>query len=458
MAEQKTSHLARVQGSRDALVAAQRDLNICARVLDDVVEIEGRHRDDLEAAGCTLGPLHGVPVVIKDIIDVAGNPTRAGSALRQDQPNATADANVVARLRAAGAVVVAKTNTVEFAFGGWGTNASQGTPWNPWKPGQPHTPGGSSSGTGAAVGGCFVPAGLGTDTGGSVRLPAAFCGCVGLKTSIGMVSRSGVVPLSDSFDTIGPLTDTVQRAAEMLDVMMGEDRDDPSTVGISRADPMAGLERGIAGMRLGVVSEAALHQAKPDVMAAYRDAQRMLEEAGATLVPFDMPREFEEYQGLGTAIIASDAYAFHAEMADSNETPLNDTTRTRILVGRDLDARARVRAQRARRQDIAEYLDAMDRLDAVVLPTAPMTAIPLSTVDENDYTVSHYTRPANYLDLAALSLPIGITEDGLPTSLQIMVRQFDDPLALRIGRVFEKVRGALPKPPTASMYGNSPGQ
>lgn len=434
--------------ARAALSAVQDDLGICAELLGDVVDVETRHRADLLAAGCRIGPLHGVPIVVKDIIDLAGYPTRAGSALRAGQAPADSDATVVKNLRAAGAIAVAKTKTVEFAFGGWGTNASQGTPVNPWKPDVPHTPGGSSSGTGAAVGGRFVPAGLGTDTGGSVRIPAAFCGCVGLKTSIGMVSRSGVVPLSDSFDTVGPLTDTVTRAAEMLSVMMGEDRTDATTVGVSRADPMAGLDRGIAGMRLGVIADEALTHVKPDVLASFHEAQRMLRDAGALLEPFALPKEIETYQGLATAIISSDAYGFHAAMADSNESPINDTTRMRILACRDMTARERVVAQRNRRADIAEYLDAMDRLDAVILPTAPTTAIPLSEVDEHDYTVSLYTRPGNYLDLCALSVPIGLSPGGLPTSLQIMVRQFDDPLALRIGRAFEEVRGAFPMPPT----------
>ena len=439
-----------VRKAREALRAADAKLGVTAEILGGVVDIEMRHREDLAAAGCHLGPLHGLPIVVKDIIDVAGYPTRAGSALRANQPAANADAPVVAKLRAAGAITVAKSKTVEFAFGGWGTNASQGTPSNPWKPEEPHTPGGSSSGTGAAVGWRFVPAGLGTDTGGSVRLPAAFCGCVGLKTSIGMVSRSGVVSLSDTFDTVGPLTDTVERAAQMLAVMMGEDRDDPSTVGILRADPMAGLQKGIKGMRLGVLADEALTGAKDDVVAAFHEAQAMLRDAGADLVPFALPKDFLTYQGLATAIISSDAYATHADMVNSNETPLNDTTRMRILACRDMTAADRVTAQRNKRADIAEYLDALDRLDAVILPTAPTNAIPLTTVDENDYSCSLYTRPGNYLDQAALSVPVSISPDGLPSSLQIMVRHLDDPLALRIGQAFEQVRGTFPMPPAVT--------
>ena len=443
----RTRHQDTALAARAALQGAQEKLNICAAIPGKVVEAEGAHRDALAGAGVDLGPLHGLPIVVKDIIDVGGMPTRAGSETRPNPPSATRDAPVVARLRAAGAIIVGKTNTVEYAFGGWGTNASQGTPSNPWKPDEPHTPGGSSSGTGVAVGGRFVPAGLGTDTGGSVRIPAAFCGCVGLKTSIGLVSRASVVPLSDSFDTIGPLADTVERAAQMLDVMQGEDRADPSTLDIARRDPMAGLNRGIDGLRLGVLSDEALADAKPDVMEAFAEAVAILREAGATIIPATLPMSFADYQRAGTAIISSDAYAFHADMADSNQAPLNDTTRVRILAGRDLTARDRVLAQRQRRQHIADYLDATETCDAVLLPAAPTNAIPLSTVNEDDYSVSLYTRPANYLDLSAITVPSGLSPTGLPTSLQIMVRRFDDPLALRIAKAFEAVRGAMPAPP-----------
>jgi len=447
MLDEEPTALKSAVAAREALREAQPRAHACAAIPGDVVEAEAVHRDALSAAGVSLGPLHGLPIVVKDIIDVAGLPTKAGSATRPGPAPAKGDATVVAKLRAAGAITVAKTHTVEFAFGGWGTNASQGTPRNPWKPDEPHTPGGSSSGTGVAVGGRYVAAGLGTDTGGSVRIPAAFCGCVGLKTSIGLVSRAGVVPLSDTFDTIGPLTDTVRRAAEMLDAMQGEDRADPATLGISRSDPLSGLERGIDGLRLAVLPDEALSECMPEVRASFAAALGQLRDAGAVIVPVALPKSFAEYQRHATAIISSDAYAFHAALADSNEAPLNDTTRMRMIMGRDMSARDRVDAQRARQADIADFLTALDRADALVLPTAPVTAIPLSGVDENNYVMSLYTRIGNYLDLAGLSVPIGLTPGGLPTSLQILVRRFDDPLALRIGHAFEAVRGPFPAPP-----------
>ncbi|MBJ3777297.1 amidase [Acuticoccus mangrovi] len=431
-----------------ACEAAEPRLHAFTRIMGDTAMEEARHLDALAAAGVDLGPLHGVPVVVKDIIDVAGVPTLAGSATRAGATRAKSDAFVVKKLRAAGAVVVAKVNTVEYAFGGWGTNANTGHPRNPWKPDESHTTGGSSSGTGAAVGGGIVPAGLGTDTGGSVRIPAAMCGCVGLKTSIGLVSRAGVVPLSDTFDSIGPLTDTVRRAAEMLDVMQGEDRDDPSTVGIARKDPFAELDRGGAGLRVGRLSDTMLEDASPEVRADFEKSVALLEAAGVTVVPIELPHPMLEYQRRATVIIATDAYAFHADMAESNEAPLNDTTRTRILQGKSFTARDRVLAQRRQVTDINDFLAAIDHLDAVVLPTAPITAMPHTKVNEDDYSVSLYTRMGNYLALCGLSVPIGLTAEGVPTALQILTRRFDDPLALRIGEAFESVRGPFPTPPS----------
>jgi aspartyl-tRNA(Asn)/glutamyl-tRNA(Gln) amidotransferase subunit A len=399
--------------------------------------------DAMKDGGVDLGPLHGVPICVKDIIDVSGMPTHAGSATRPSPEPATKDAFVVSKLRAAGTVIVAKSNTVEFAFGGWGTNKNIGTPKNPWNTDVHHTPGGSSSGTGVAVGSGLMPAGLGTDTGGSVRIPAAFCGCVGLKTSIGLVSRAGVVPLSDTFDTVGPLTDTVRRAAQMLDVMQGEDRDDPTTVGISRKDPMRDLERGVSGLRIAVLQPDDLPRMTRDVGDAYARAQGMLGQLGASLSPMSLPLEFLDYQTRATRIVSSDAYAFHSDIADDPNAPMNDTTRMRMHVGKDLSAKDRVLAQRERQQAIADFLARFDRYDALVIPSAPITAVPLTEADENNYEMSLYTRPANYLELCGLSVPIGIASNGMPTSLQIVTRRFDDPLALRIGYAFEDARGAI---------------
>ncbi|MEM1306619.1 MAG: amidase family protein, partial [Pseudomonadota bacterium] len=233
------------------------------------------------------------------------------------------------------------------------------------------------------------------------------------------------------------------RAAEMLDVMQGEDRDDPTTVGVARKDPMRDLERGVSGLKIAILQPDDLTHMTSDVAEAYARSQGILGQLGASLTPMALPMDFLSYQTRATRIVSSDAYAFHSDMADDPEAPMNETTRMRMHVGKGLTAKDRVLAQRERQRAIADFLARLDRFDALVIPSAPITAIPVSEADEDNYIMSLYTRPGNYLELCGLSVPIGIAPNGMPTSLQIMVRRFDDPLALRIGHAFEDARGAI---------------
>ena len=421
-------------------------LHAVAEMLEDSALLEAEHCDAVSSQGVTLGPLHGLPFVVKDIIDVAGVSTRSGSLTRKDSPPCDRDAPVVAALRSAGAIPVAKSNTVEFAIGGWGTNQTVGTPHNPWDLNVPRVPGGSSSGTGALVGAGLVPAGLGTDTGGSVRLPAAFCGCVGLKTSIGLVSRTGVTPLSDTLDTVGPLTSTVELAAQMLAVMQGPDLDDPSTIGSPLKCPMRDLDRGIFGLRLGAVPTDAMPYLSEEMATAFESAINQLFDAGATIANCTLPMSFEDYQMYGGIISATEAYATYSDIVDDLSSPMAEPNRLRMARGNSITAAERIRIERDRTRSIADFEAVIDGFDAIVLPTTPYAAIPIAEVDESDMTYGNHTRFANYLELAGLSVPMSLTDAGLPTSLQIVTRRFDDPLALRIGRAFEQVRGPFQKP------------
>lgn len=417
-----------------------------AERMDATALKEAEHRDSMAAAGTHLGNLHGLPFVVKDIIDVAGVSTRSGSLTRKYMPPCEKDAPVVAALRGAGAIPVAKANTVEFAIGGWGTNLTIGTPRNPWDLETHRNPGGSSSGTGVLVGAGVAAAGLGTDTGGSVRLPAAFCGCVGLKTSIGRVSRTGVTPLSETLDTVGPLTSSVELAAQMLAVMQGPDLDDPTTLGSFGKCPLAELEKGISGMRLGRIKTEAMTYLSADMHDAFEAALDQLRAAGATVSECELPMAFDEYQQLGGLISATEAYATYANLVDDPSAPLADPIRKRMARGRDVSAAERVRIERNRARSIDDFEAVIDRFDAIVLPTTPFTAIPIADIDEEDMTYGSHTRFANFLELAGLSVPMGLSPAGLPTSLQIVVRRFDDPLALRIGKAFEDIRGDFPLP------------
>lgn len=429
-----------------AIEGANPALGAFSAILRDEAIADARSAEERLARGTAPRPLEGLLVGVKDIIDLAGQPTLAGSLTRKTVSPAKQDAYVVARLRAAGAIFPAKTNTVEYAFGGWGTNLTVGTPKNPWDRKVHRVPGGSSSGSGVAIGAGLLPAALGTDTGGSVRIPAAFCGCVGLKTSIGLVSRAGVVPLSDTLDTIGPLACDVTTAARLFQVMQGTDPDDPSTEGVQPVDALRDLERGVSGLRIGRIEPGDIPHLDPDVAAACTKALDLLAVAGAQIVPFKTPEPYGELSRRSGFISAVEGYAHYRHLVEDAGSKLAAPIRARMLAGKSISAPDFVAGQRSRRQSIARFLAAFDRLDALVMPALPVPAIPVAEVDEASQLLGPTTRFVNYLELASLAVPSGLSRGGLPVGVQIIVRRFDDPLALRIGRALELARGPFPRP------------
>ncbi len=438
--------VARTRATLDLIETENTALKAFIAVTRDTALSEAALADARTAAGDTRRPLHGMPIAVKDIIDVAGIVTGCGSLTTKGAAPAIADAPVVERLRAAGAIVVGKTHTVEYAFGGYGTNVTVGTPWNPWDRKEHRIPGGSSSGTGSAVGAHLVPAGLGTDTGGSVRIPAALCGCVGLKTSIGRIARSSVAPLSQTLDSIGPLAVDVTTAARMFVAMQGPDAGDPSTSGIAPVDPFPDLETGIKGMRFGRLSDAALPLASEEAKADFAATLKMLADLGARIEPVELPESLDAYGNLCGHIIAPEAYANWKPHADNERSGLAAPIRARMLAGRALGVSDYINGIAAQNRAIAGFARTFDRLDAILLPTIPYPAIPVAQVDETRSPMAAHTRWVNYLNLAALAIPTTLAKSGLPLSLQIVVRRFDDALALRIGRAFEQARGAFPRP------------
>src|SRR5271156_4874976 len=237
----------------DALLARIRaqdqKLHAFVEVYADEARLAAEAADKAIRSGHRIGPLHGLPIALKDLIEIEGRVTTGGSQVWRNR-RSTYTATIAQRLIAAGMIVIGKTHTVEFAMGGWGTNQHRGTPWNPWDPAVARTPGGSSSGTGVAVAACLAPWGIGTDTGGSVRLPASWCGLTGLKTTIGRVSTYGILPLAPTLDTPGPMARSVIDAALLYNAMQGPDPLDPRTRGIIPDDPMPAIKRGVRGLRL----------------------------------------------------------------------------------------------------------------------------------------------------------------------------------------------------------------
>ena len=386
-------------------------------------------------AGKAVGPLHGIPIALKDLVELEGRVVTGGSEAWA-QRRATRTATLAQKIIAQGMIVLGKTHTVEFAMGGWGTNSRRGTPWNPWDLRRQRTPGGSSSGSGVAVAAALAPWAVGTDTGGSVRLPASWCGITGLKTTIGRISTHGVLPLSPTLDTPGPMARNVEDTALLYAVMQGPDPLDPLTRGLPYTDPMPALKRGVRGLRLARMPQGERQHASAAVLAAYDRSLDDLERLGAEIVEVNLPFLFADVAAFNLRIMAAESYALLHELIDDEQAPLDPHVRPRIAAGRTLSAQAYIEALHMRSVMKQQFAAALEGIDALLTPTTMTTALPLEEVDQTK-APAHYTRFGNYLDLCALALPNGIAPDGLPTSLQIVCRANDEATALRIGWAYQ---------------------
>jgi aspartyl-tRNA(Asn)/glutamyl-tRNA(Gln) amidotransferase subunit A len=410
-------------------------LQAYVEVYADDARLAAEGADRAIRSGHAVGPLHGVPVALKDLIDVEGRVTTGGSHTLRER-RATATATIAKRLIAQGMILIGKTHTVEFALGGWGTNRRMGTPLNPWDPDHPRAPGGSSSGSGVAVASRMAPWAIGTDTGGSVRLPASFCGITGLKVTVGRVSTHGVLPLSTTLDTPGPMARTVEDVALLYGVMQGPDPLDPNTRGIAPADPMPSLDRGVRGLRLGRMPAAEREGVAAEMLAAYDRALDKLERLGAEIVDLALPFRFVDFVN-ASAILHAEAYFHNGAVAEDFSAPLDEDVRARILSGASISARDYLRTRRLQ-QDMKRALDrAFVGLDALLTPTTETPAPRLDAVDQA-VMPSRFTRFGNFLDLCALALPSGFSAEGLPLSLQIVCRGYEEATALRVGQAYQQ--------------------
>jgi aspartyl-tRNA(Asn)/glutamyl-tRNA(Gln) amidotransferase subunit A len=427
--------IARLDGKLHSFVATNPEQSLQA----------ARSADAARAAGRATGVLFGIPIAVKDIFDCQGYPTRAGSnALHDRLPEVSASA--VRRLEAAGMVVLGKTHMVEFAFGGWGTNPVAGTPWNPWDLVTHRCPGGSSSGSAVAVAAGLAPAAIGTDTGGSIRTPAAWCGIVGMKTSKGLIGRHGIVPLAPTHDTAGPLTRSVRDAGLLLDALAGFDALDPETHRTPAIAPMKEIEAGVKGLTIGILGEEHLSCVEPGVGQLFAAALRDLKALGAQLKEVHLPSPMANYLRDGGDIMSAESYAHLGRYVEPSDSPVEPVIRERILRGRDISTSTYIRLIEQRRLAQAEFLVALGQVDALVLPSCPAVPIPVAEVVES-LPPNVFGRFVNFLDLASLTVPIGVTEARLPAGMQIATRLFEDAMALRIGRALETLRGSLVQRP-----------
>ncbi|MDT5081694.1 MAG: aspartyl-tRNA(Asn)/glutamyl-tRNA(Gln) amidotransferase subunit [Mycobacterium sp.] len=401
-----------------------------------------RASESLIAAGHRLGALHGIPVSLKDNISVENQVTTAGSQiLREWRP--AQDATVTQRLRSAGAIIVGKTNMHEFAWGGTSNNPHYGAVRNPWDPSR--FPGGSSGGSGVAVATRTCFGSLGTDTGGSVRLPSAINGIVGLRPTFGRVSNAGVVPLAWSMDTVGPMARTVEDCAILLQAIAGHDSRDPASASAPVTDYAADLNRGIEGLRIGIIPDYFFGHVQPQVGVAVQQAISLLNDAGATVVEV-ASRHIEGNISAQLTIEAAEPSTYHQEWLRQRPADYGDDVRLLLEAGELLLATQYLQAQRYRSVLRAEFLDALKRVDLFICPTLPFTATPVGDVlveieagapEDMLTAIMQFTGVPSLTGLPALSVPCGFDDNGLPIGMQLIGRPFDESLLLQVGAAFQ---------------------
>lgn len=436
------------------IAAANEGLHAFVSVDADKALALARAADGRRAAGAVLGPLDGLPFAIKDLADVEGEIVTAGSQTWRSR-RATVTSTAVRRLLAAGMVPLGRTHMVEFAFGGWGTNPVMGTPRNPWDAVVHRIPGGSSSGSGVAVAAGLAPFAIGSDTGGSIRVPAALNGVTGLKTTRGLISLHGTVALSTTLDTLGPLTRTMEDAALVTAVMAGPDPADRSTLGLPAFQWQRPIDDDLplAGVRIAVMAPSSYPMAVDDAVAvAVTGAGATLARLGARLIEASPPFDFHDLMVRNGRIIAGEAYALHRDWIDDLALPIGAGVRARVQSGRSLSAADYLDALASHRRATADWTAWMRDIDALLLPSLPFPATPVAEVDEQLTPLAAFARAGNFFGACGASLPAGFSAAGLPVAAQLLAKPFDEAALIRIGMAFQAVTDWHRRPPDLTAW------
>jgi aspartyl-tRNA(Asn)/glutamyl-tRNA(Gln) amidotransferase subunit A len=394
------------------------------------------------AKGNSRGPLHGVPLAHKDMYYDTGKVVTCGSKIRRDFV-ATTTSTALQRLKDAGTVRLGSLQMVEFAYGPTGHNVHYGAVRNPWN--VDHITGGSSSGSGSAVAARLTFAALGSDTGGSIRMPAHFCGVTGLKTTVGRISRAGAMPLSQSLDTVGPLAQTVEDCALLTGLMAGSDPEDLTASTRPVPDYMAACQGSMKGLRIGVPTAFYVDDLDAEVADVLDETIATLRQEDAEIVKVELPDQ-RQLTAACQLVLATEAAAFHKRWLIERPQDYGAQVLMRLQNGLAIPAVSYLEAMRWRGPALSAYLAAVAGTDAVLAPVAPM---PAPTIAESDVgnsidaeaviqRITKFTRPINYLGLPSLSIPTGFTKAGLPVGMQLVGRAFDEAMLFRIGAAFQR--------------------
>ena len=399
------------------------------------------------------GPLHGVPLAYKDLCAVKGLPTSCGTRT-SDYFLSAHDCTAVTRLSRAGAITLGKLNMSELAMGPFGDNAHHGDAQNPWRLG--HITGGSSSGSGGSVAARLCAGALGSDTGGSIRLPAAACGIVGLKPTYGRVSRAGAMALSWSYDHLGPMTLTVRDCALLLGVIAGHDPADATSSPREVPDYAAALDVPVRGMRIGVPANYYFDGLHPEVDRAVREAIGALGGWGTTVETLRVPDPEPMVAACNNTMVMAEAASIHSRILKERPGDLQPAVLARLAPGLRVSAYDYIQGSRLRAQFTRDFIaDVFSKVDVLVAPTIPEPAPSLAeaksgTTDDVVRRMgkfSRLTRPFNALGVPVLSVPCGFSSGGLPISMQLIGRPFDETSVLRLGQAYEEAMGGPPRGP-----------
>jgi aspartyl-tRNA(Asn)/glutamyl-tRNA(Gln) amidotransferase subunit A len=403
---------------------------------------EARAAEKAISSGDYRGPMHGIPIGLKDLYHTRGVATTAGSPiLKEFVPEE--DATSVAMLKKAGGIVLGKLNMFPFAYGATGLNPHYGTPGNPWD--MERLPGGSSSGSGVALMAGMIPAATGSDTGGSIRIPASLCGVVGIKPTYGRVSRSGVIPLSWSLDHAGPMARSVEDCAILLQAMAGHDPKDDSSSTRPVPDYRAALGQGIRGLRVGVPRAQFFTGLQDGVRTAVEKALVVLEQLGLFIQEIDIPN-LDEFGAVSLGILGPEAAAYHQQWLRERPDDYPLDVLNRLQASMSIPAVDYVMAQQSRTRLSERLVHIMEQVDLLVTPTEPMTAPRIGdttvVIDGEERTtqglLTLLTRPFNVTGMPAISVPCGFDEQELPVGLQIAGRPFDEATVLRAAHAYER--------------------
>lgn len=430
-----------------ALIAKRQPLlNAYVRVDEEGVRAEAKAADERQAADGSIGPLHGVPLAHKDMFYRPGVPVTCGSAIRRNfRPDYLA--TVLARLDAAGAVTLGALNMSEFASGPTGVNVHYGATHNPWN--TEHMTGGSSSGSGTAVAGRIAYGSLGSDTGGSIRLPGGVCGVYGMKPTQGRVSRYGAMGLSFSLDTIGPLTRTVRDCARMLYVIAGPDPEDATAATVPVDDYESILDKGIGGLRIAVATNHYWDGMDSEIGGALEGVLGVLGKLGAKVHRCTAPYH-EELRGLGNIVISAEFCTLHDDWLRNHHDDYAPLVRARMKQGYAFTAVEYLKAVQVRPRITKAFVDEIfGAADALFLPVLRFPVPKIADVDVRDGpnmnevlgSINHCTWPINYLGLPGLSVPAGFSKSGLPISFQLVGRPFAEATLFRIASAYERETG-----------------